>query len=102
VAYPEKFAYPRAEVTLSGHADLRPPDDGIRPAIGTIYANSDVIQFYVFLPENDMAELVAAASSGRIRQINFTGTPLKWRKGTVSNVSVSTEVDEADGGSIDI
>jgi hypothetical protein len=68
---PESFRYPRAVVTLSASADLRPPEhDEPRPAIGSVHASNNTIDFYAFVPAEHMAQLVQ-----RFRGSNhFTGS----------------------------
>jgi hypothetical protein len=54
----------------------------------------DILDAYVFVPEEHMAQLVSSVASGRIKIISFVGTPLKWRKGLVRSINLSTEVEE--------
>lgn len=82
-------------MTLSGKADLPEPQDEARPAIGSVHAGGDTIDFYAFVPAEHMAQLVVCAASGRAREAWLPGTPLKRRGGTISRVSVTTEVEEA-------
>ena len=95
VVFPEGFQYPNAEVTLSGHDEraINSPED-FRPIIGTLDATGDTLRAYAFVPRDHMPQLVAVAASERVRVALFSGTPLRRRSGTISNVSVSTSDEE--------
>ena len=95
LVFPEGFRYPNAEVTLSAHDEsTADPPEGFRPIIGTLDAAGDMLRAYAFVPRTHMAQLVAVASSDRVRAALFHGTPLKRRGGTIWNVSVSTSDEE--------
>lgn len=95
IVFPEGFRYPNAEVTLSAHRESTADvPEGFRAIIGAFNAAGDALRAYAFVPAGHMAQLVAVAASGRVRVASFHGTPLKRRRGTIWNVSVSTSDEE--------
>lgn len=92
---PEGFRYPRSIVTLASRTGmLSEQGEGSGKSIGMLNGREDLLDVYVFVPAEDMAELVSLALSGRIQAAVITGTPLKWRRGTVHSVYLETDFNE--------
>ena len=95
ISRPEGFKYPTCEVTLSGREGMQDEKFETPPkTIGGLSAHEDTLNAYVFIPCERVAEIVEIASTGRIKQISITGSRLKWRSGTVRDISVSTKIEE--------
>ncbi len=93
--WPEDIKYVHCTVTLSAKVGLRKEKWETPPlAIGSLNAYDDRIEAYVTIPAERVSELTVVAASGKIKRVELTGTKLKWRKGLVSNVGVSTEVED--------
>lgn len=92
VVRPEGFKHPRGEVTLSSRAGML-HETGEPKCIGSLSARGDLLQAYVFIPAERLAELVAVAASGRIHIAAVGGTKLRYRSGTIHSVTLDTEFD---------
>ena len=49
----------------------------------------DTLIFHCSIPSQSMPYITLAIDSGKIRYVSIFGTKLKWRKGTISSVSLS-------------
>lgn len=70
---------------------------GAPSEIGSLNAHDNRVETYVTVPAEGLSELVAVASSGKVKQVDMTGTKLKWRKGLVSHVAVTTDLEKESG-----
>jgi hypothetical protein len=96
---PKGFKYPECVVTLSGKEGLL-QEEHERPlkGIGGMWVTWDSLDVYVDVSAARMAELVTFAVADRIKRIGWTGTKLKYRKGTVRYLRTNSELeDEGDG-----
>lgn len=54
----------------------------------------DSVTFNCSVPSHSLTYLALAAQSGKIRYASITGTKLKWRQGTISHLSLSTNKED--------
>ena len=54
----------------------------------------EVLQFYCSVPPRLSNNIHVAVASGKIKHISVFGTKLKWRKGDIYSISVSTNREE--------
>lgn len=92
---PEDTRYPEGLLTLSARTDMmneryQSPLD----AVGLLQAYENTLSAYIPVPAERFAELTAVASSGRVRFVSILGTRLRYRSGSIHNISVSTEFEE--------
>ena len=94
---PEGLKYPRMRMTLSASKELL-RDKVAEPAtsIGMLSAQGNVIDAYIFIPAESMAELTSVAHSGCLKVATVNGTRLRWRSAVAKSVSISTEYDSDD------
>lgn len=95
IVRPERGKYPKAEIEFSSRRGMF---DEVRDTatkfVGLLSTDDEVLRAYVFVPEERMAELLTLASTNRVEAIAFTGTKLKWRKGSVINIQTMTNFIE--------
>lgn len=97
VVRPDNFKFPKVEIQLSSRAGMLDDDGRELPrSIGLLSSHDDVLAAYVFTPAERMAELLTLAASERLQAVAFTGTKLKWRKGSIINIELMTEFIEED------
>ena len=51
----------------------------------------DNLIFHCLVPARSLPFIAIAAKSGKIKHVSMLGTKLKWRQGTISSLSLSTE-----------
>lgn len=94
---PDNTKYSKAELTISARNDMggekwrEPPT-----AIGSLSAYEDTLTAYVFVPIEHMAMLVSLANSGKVQTASMVGTRLRYRSGTVQNISLDTSPEDED------
>ena len=54
----------------------------------------DTLIFYCSIPSQSFPYITLAVNSGKIKFASIFGTKLKWRKGTISSVSLSKQREE--------
>jgi hypothetical protein len=54
----------------------------------------DTLIFYCSIPARSLPFITLAVDSGKIKFVTIWGTKLKWRKGTISSVSLSKDREE--------
>ena len=54
----------------------------------------DTLIFYCSIPSRSFQYIPLAVSSGKIKYVSIFGTKLKWRKGTVFDISLSRNLEE--------
>lgn len=54
----------------------------------------DTLIFYCSIPSRSFRYISVAVHSGKVKYASIFGTKLKWRKGTISSVSLSTIREE--------
>jgi hypothetical protein len=54
----------------------------------------DTLMFYCSIPSRSFQYVPVSVSAGKVKYASIFGTKLKWRKGTVSGVTLSTVLDE--------
>jgi hypothetical protein len=54
----------------------------------------DTLTFYCWIPSRSLPFITVALDSGKIKFVTVWGTKLKWRKGTISSVSISKDREE--------
>lgn len=54
----------------------------------------DTLIFYCWIPLQSMSFITLAVDSGKIKYVSIYGTKLKWRKGTISSIWLSKELEE--------
>lgn len=54
----------------------------------------NVLTFYCSIPYHSLPYLTCAAHAGKIKHILISGTKLKYRQGTVSRISLSSQEEE--------
>jgi len=92
---PADTKYSKGKITLSGDVDLLSHDlDDAPTIIGTVNGRDDLLDFYIFIPAERLSELVTIASTGDVKVIAMGGEKLKWRKGRILSLHLSTEFDE--------
>ncbi len=64
------------------------------PSIGMLSSMGELLNAYVFVPAERMAELVTVAAIGRFRSALITGSRLRYRSGTVHRFHVGTEPEQ--------
>ncbi len=95
VLYPEAFKYPRASLTIYAAPELNEENSNrFSLVLGTMDARVDTLHGSVFIPACDMPQLASIAASGRVKILTLNGSPLKWRHGSIRQVSVSTEIED--------
>ncbi len=64
-------------------------------AIGSteIPRGEDNLIFHCLVPSRSLPFIATAVQSGRIKHVLMLGTKLKWRQGTISSLSLSTQRD---------
>ncbi|NQV79364.1 MAG: hypothetical protein HQ495_02370 [Alphaproteobacteria bacterium] len=94
---PKDFKYRRGELTLSAREDMagerwtEPPK-----SVGSLSAYDDTLAGYVFVPAEHMAILVALASSGKVQTASIIGSRLRYRSGSIQNISLDTSLEDED------
>lgn len=89
---PTPFRHPRAEVTLSGRAELPEPFQAPHPkSIGHLEGRGDLLRAYVNVPVERFALL--AATAARVRLVALGGDRLSRGRGLVRNLHVDTRFD---------
>lgn len=94
---PKDAKYSRAELTLSARADMagerwtEPPK-----SIGSLSAYDDTLTGYIFVPAEHMAMLVSLANSGKVQTASIIGSRLRYRSGSIQNISLDTSPEEDD------
>ena len=68
-------------------------------AIGSmvIPRGEDILEFFCSVPTRSLPFIAMAAESKKVRFVLVFGTKLKWRQGTISSVSLSTNREEECG-----
>ena len=95
LAEPEDTKYADVTVTFSarrGMSEERAPD--VRTAIGSIDGNGTELSAYMSVPHDHMASLLTMANSGRVKILHLGGTKLRYRRGLIFDVSLSTKEDD--------
>lgn len=93
----EGCKYSRGELTLSARENMggerwtEPPT-----AIGSLSAYEDTLAGYVFVPAEHLAMLVSLASSGKVQTASILGSRLRYRSGSIQNISLSTSPEDDD------
>jgi hypothetical protein len=54
----------------------------------------DTLIFYCSIPSQSLPFITLAVDSGKIKFVTIWGTKLKWRRGTISSVSLSKDREE--------
>ena len=54
----------------------------------------DTLIFYCSIPSYSLPYVALAVDSGKIKYVSIYGTKLKWRKGTISSVWLSKELEK--------
>ena len=82
---PQKDDYWKAEPTIRS-----------AKAIGwmEIPRGDDTLIFYCSIPSQSLPFTTLAVDSGKIKFVTIWGTKLKWRRGTISSISLSKEREE--------
>jgi hypothetical protein len=64
-------------------------------AIGSmeIPRGEDNLIFHCLVPSRSLPFIATAVQSGKIKHVSMLGTKLKWRQGTISSLSLSTQRD---------
>jgi hypothetical protein len=89
---PAPFRYPRAEVTLSGRAELPEPWQAPQPqSIGHLEGRDGLLRAYVTVPAERLALLTATAA--RVRLVALSGGRLSRGRGLVRSLHVDTRFD---------
>jgi hypothetical protein len=96
VVRPENFKTPKAAIGLSSQRGLLEDSNSYPKSIGMLTGRGDTLDVYVPIPAERMAELITLAASERVKAVAFTGTELKYRKGTITNIELMTEFIEED------
>jgi hypothetical protein len=92
---PAPFRYPKAEVELSGRAELPAPWETSPPkCLGFLYARDDWLRVHIPVSVDRLAMLTAAAP--RIRLISLGGDKLFRRKALIRSLHVDTEFNPED------
>jgi len=92
----EKASNAKIEIASKPHMDdhwKTEPTIESAKAIGwmEIPRGEDTLIFYCLIPSRSLPSIILAAGSSKIRFISISGTKLKWRKGTISSVSLSKD-----------
>lgn len=53
----------------------------------------DNLIFHCLVPSRSLPFIATAVQSGKIKHVSILGTKLKWRQGTISSLSLSTQRD---------
>lgn len=97
VLQPKASEHPTALITLSASEQALGDPGGLsRMGVGTLSARDDLLDAYVLVPAPRMGELLAIASSGRIRAATLSGTRLRYRRGTILSLHLDTSFDGED------
>jgi hypothetical protein len=92
---PTPFRYPKAEVELSGRAELPAPWETSPPkCLGSLDARDDWVRVYIPVSVDRLAMLTAAAP--RIRLISLGGDTLFRRKALIRSLHLDTEFNPED------
>lgn len=95
---PEDLPYTEGLLTLSAQVGMLNQEYVEQPkAIGGLSVAGDTLTAYVFVPAERLSELATVAASGRLQAARFIGSRLRYRSGTVHNISVTTEFEEEEG-----
>lgn len=92
---PEDTKYTDVTVTFSarrGMTEETAADE--RLSIGSIDGNGTELSAYVFVPHDHMASLLTMANSGRVKIVHLGGTKLRYRRGLIFSISLSTKEDD--------
>lgn len=94
---PDNSKYSKALLTLSAHADMMDVR-GLEPpkSIGSLSAHEDTLSAYVFVPTEHMAKLMLLANSGKVQTASIVGSRLRYRSGSIQNISLDTSPEEED------
>ena len=87
---PEGFKFPQMEITISGEEMMK--DATNKPVnIGLLYVSESLLKAHVSVPSESIGELTTLAASGRLQVVHLSGTPLRYRQGTVHGIELNTE-----------
>lgn len=87
VCMPEHFRYPEAILDLVSDYELRQPTS--RPhGIGSMSASNGQLRGFICIPSAGIASLLSIVNS--LACIEIIGTPLRYRKGLISSISIGT------------
>ena len=87
VRMPEHFKYP--EVTLNLMSDYELRQSASRPnGIGSMSASEGQLRGFICIPSTGIASLLSIVNS--LTSIEIIGTPLRYRKGLISSISIGT------------
>lgn len=90
VVEPEGFKYPRALLRIVADSSYVGLID--QPtAVGSVQITDDIFTSYVSIPSHQMPVLVSAAS--RLRFIELSGTPLRYRKALIDALHLNSAPD---------
>jgi hypothetical protein len=98
VIRPEKSKFKTGKVTFSSRADRPPPLERSPKSvpIGSATARDEEIEAYIFIPDERLRLLLLAAQSNCVQVAHFAGAKLRYGRGTVLSVSLSTDFNEED------
>lgn len=87
VCMPEHFKYP--EVTLNLMSDYELRQSASRPnGIGSMSASEGQLRGFICIPSTGIVSLISIVTS--LTYIEIIGTPLRYRKGLISSISIGT------------
>lgn len=94
ILFPDGGKHKTLEVTLSAKSGLLDPKNDHFKSIGMIDARGDLLHAYIWVPDIRMAELSSVASSGRWSVMSLIATSIRYRKASVINFSLDTDLRE--------
>ena len=95
----EKASKAKIEIASKPHMDdhwTTEPTIKSAKAIGwmEIPRGEDTLTFYCLIPSRSLPSVILAVDSGKIKFVTIWGTKLKWRKGTISSISLFKDREE--------
>jgi hypothetical protein len=91
----------KAKLEISAKPDLddhwkESPTEKLPSGVGLmeIPRGHDTLHLYCWIPSRSFIYIPVAASSGRIRHVSVYGEKLKWRRGRIFYISVTTNREE--------
>jgi len=92
----EKASSAKIEIASKPHMDdhwKTEPTIKSAKAIGwmEIPKGEDTLTFYCLIPSRSLPSVILAAGLAKVKFVSISGTKLKWRKGTISSVSLSKD-----------